>query len=391
MITRRQLLERSSLLAFLPATPAAVARALAGHSGPRRTLVVLELTGGNDGLNTVVPFRDEAYAAVRPTLRVPEKELVPIAENAALHPGLKPLVGLFEQGRLAIVQGVSYPEPSLSHFRSQAIWHHARRDPEEHIGIGWLGRALDALASQGRSDARAVFVGSGPPPVAVRGTRAMASSLESLADFELEGELAPGSGGATDDLRELVRANLREAEEASRRFAELATDTSSRPYPASELGGRLALVAQLLRARFGAAVLYTSQAGYDTHARQADDHRRLLQDLSNALAAFLDDLASAGLEREVVVLVFSEFGRTVVENGSAGTDHGTAAPVFLAGASVRGGIVGDAPALTQLVDGHLAVQHDLRRVYASILEDWLGVESAQVLGSAFDRLPLLAT
>src|SRR5262245_19348181 len=250
MITRRQLLERTSLLAFLPTSPAALTRALARRPGSSRALVVIELEGGHDGLNTVVPYRDEAYAAVRPTLRVPEKDLLPLGENAALHPGLKPMAGLFEQGRLAIVQGVSYPQPSFSHFYSRAIWHHARRDPEEHDGIGWLGRTLDRMASEGRADARAVFLGSGPPPIAERGTRAMASSLESLADFELDGRLAAGSGGATDDLRELVRRNLREAQDASRRFAELGASGSEKAYPPSDLGKRLALVAQLLHAGF---------------------------------------------------------------------------------------------------------------------------------------------
>ncbi len=390
MITRRQLLERTALLASISVAPSALS-GLSRGSRPRRALVVIELEGGNDGLNTVVPFRDEAYAAVRPTLRVPEQELLPVAGDAALHPSLKPLAGIFEQGRLAIVQGVSYPEPNLSHFHSRSIWHHARRDPEDHTGIGWLGRALDRMAGEGRPDAKAVFVGSGPPPIAVRGTRAMASSLESLTDFELQGELAPGAGAASEELRELVRANLLEAREASRRFAELEAEASAEPYPNSDLGRRLALVAQLLRADFGAAVLYTSQSGYDTHSSQGSVHRGLLQEFADALAAFLDDLARAGLEREVVVLVFSEFGRTVAENGSLGTDHGTAAPVFLAGAPVRGGVLGQAPSLTELVDGHLAIQHDLRRVYASLLEDWLGVASAPILDSAFERLPLLGS
>ena len=247
------------------------------------------------------------------------------------------------------------------------------------------------MTSEGRADARAVFVGSGPPPVAVRGTRAMASSLESLADFELEGRLAAGSGEATNDLRELVRRNLREAADASRRFAELGSDGSAQLYPKTELGARLALVAQLLRARFGATVLYTSQQGYDTHSKQADDHGRLLGELASALTVFLDDLTSAGRASDVVVLIFSEFGRTVAENGSFGTDHGSAGPVFLAGAAVRGGLVGTPPSLTDLVDGHLAIQHDLRRVYAALLEDWFGIGNAPILGAAFERLPLLAT
>jgi uncharacterized protein (DUF1501 family) len=390
MITRRQLLERTSLFAFLPTSPAALARALTRDTGAGRTLVVIELEGGNDGLNTVVPFRDEAYGAVRPTLRIPEKELLPLAENVALHPGLKPMAGLFERGHLAIVQGVSYPQPNFSHFRSRAIWHHARRDPDEHTGIGWLGRTLDRLANEGRADARAVFVGSGPPPVAVRGTRAMASSLESLADFELEGRLVAGPGEATDDLRDLVRRNLREAADASRRFAELGADANAQLYPKSAMGTRLALVAQLLRADFGASVLYTSQQGYDTHSKQADDHARLLGELASALTVLLDDLTSAGRSSDVVVLIFSEFGRTVAENGSFGTDHGSAGPVFLAGAGVRGGILGTPPALTDLVDGHLSVQHDLRRVYAALLDDWFGVGNETVLGAAFERLPLLA-
>ena len=395
MLTRRQLLRDSSILALLPATRSGVALAFERGRRSGRTLLVIELYGGNDGLNTVVPWRDEEYGRVRDKLRLPEAELVKLSEDLALHPALEPMGELFQKGRLAIVQGVGYPDPSLSHFRSQAIWHHARRDPEEHDGIGWLGRALDGMASAGRADARAVFVGSGPPPVAVRGTRAMATSLESVGDFRLEGELASGTsmepGPEPRELDELVRRNLREAAETGRRLETLATDSGAQVYPASDIGKRLELASQLLRAEFGAAILYTGQGNYDTHATQAGPHAALLGELAAALTAFLEDVTRAGRERDVAVLIFSEFGRAVLENASYGTDHGTSAPVFLAGAPVRGGILGTRPSLTELVDGQLAVQHDLRRVYAAVLERWLEVPGGPVLGGSWEGLPLLAT
>jgi len=394
MLTRRQLLERTSLLALLPAGRLAPVRLGRPRAGGRR-LVVIELEGGNDGLNTVVPFRDPAYRALRPTLALAEEELLALTPEVALHPACKTLAAQYEAGRLAIVQGVGYAEPSLSHFLSRAVWHHARRAPGEHDGNGWLGRALDEARAAGRPDASAVFVGKGPPPVAVRGRRSSATSLDGLEDFVLAGALEARTGGESGagDPREAVARSQREALETVQRLAAVA-EARGMEYPTSEIGTRLALVAQLLEAGYGASVLYTAQSfsnqgGYDTHALQARPQSALLSELSAALGVFLADLERMGRADEVVVLVFSEFGRAPAENDSRGTDHGTSGPVLLVGKPVAGGIVGAPPSLTELVGGQLAWQHDFRSLYAGLLDGWLGVPAERVLGPGITPLALL--
>jgi uncharacterized protein (DUF1501 family) len=301
---------------------------------------------------------------------------------------------LLETGRLAIVQGVSYPNPSRSHFRSMAIWHSARLDPEEHGGVGWLGRALDQ-DRLGVGAATSLLIGSGPPPVAIRGRRAVASALEKPEDFGLSASADPRQVIPTkepaDDLTAFVQRSMLDAYATADRLAEVtgAKDTGAR-YPGSDLGSRLQLIARLLKVEFGARVYYTLQPGYDTHITQLPKHSQLLLELAGALKAFLDDLAASKLADRVAVLLFSEFGRAVRENGSAGTDHGTSGPVFLAGPAVKAGLVGTTPSLVDLDPQHgdLKVGIDFRQIYATILEDWLRLPAQITLGGAFERLPL---
>jgi uncharacterized protein (DUF1501 family) len=275
-----------------------------------------------------------------------------------------------------------------------AIWHSARLEAEEHTGIGWLGRALDDAPRGADNGAAALLVGSGPPPVAIRGRRAVAAALERPEDFALDSpdaRKALGASAPADDLAAFVRRSMLDAYDTSARLAALGgADDDKARYPGTDLGQRLQLIARLLKAGFGTRVYYTLQPGYDTHSSQLQTHSRLLFELSGALKAFLDDLAAAKLAERVAVLCFSEFGRTVKENGSAGTDHGTAGPVFLAGAPVKGGVVGKTPSLLDLDPDHgdLRVGIDFRRVYAGILGDWLALPSQAALGGTFERLPL---
>jgi uncharacterized protein (DUF1501 family) len=395
-LNRRDFLRRSTLLALAPAVPGFLARTARAAAPQRdgRVLVVLQLDGGNDGINTVVPFKDEGYAKYRKVLRLPTERLVKVNDRMGLHPSLAEFGKLLEAGQLAVVQGVSYPNPSRSHFRSMAIWHSARLDAEEHTGLGWLGRALDD-APKGAGGTAALLVGSGPPPVALRGRRAVAAAVERLEDFALEGAAdarkALGAAEPADDLTAFVRRSMLDAYDTSARLATLAAPKGDGGrYPATELGGRLRLIAGLLKAGFGTRVYYALHPGYDTHGSQLSTHARLLLELSTALKAFLDDLAAAKLADRVAVLLFSEFGRTVAENGSAGTDHGTSGPVFLAGPAVKGGLAGTTPSLLDPDPKHgdLKVGLDFRRVYATVLEDWLGLPGKTALGGAFERLPL---
>ncbi len=398
MPTRRAVLasalRSSSLIALAPTVPGFLARS-AWASGPDRdgrALVVIQMDGGNDGINTVVPFGDEGYARNRSTLKLSADRLVKLGDGVGLHPAMGDAGKLLESGRLAVVPGVGYPNPDRSHFRSMAIWQTARLDPEEHGGPGWLGRGLDAAGS-GQGRAASLFVGAGTPPLALRGRRASASSLERIEDLTLDagtGGARPGAEpDAGDDLSAFVRRSSLDAYAASDRLAELARDEAgSARYPATGLASRLRLVARLLKGGLGSRVFYTSQGGYDTHSAQAPTHFGLLGELSGAIRAFLDDLAASGLADRVLVLAFSEFGRRVAENGSAGTDHGAAGPVFLAGPGVRPGLIGKYPSLTDLDGGDLKVAVDFRRVYASILTGWLGLPAAPALGGTFEPLPL---
>jgi uncharacterized protein (DUF1501 family) len=359
-----------------------------------RVFVVVQLDGGNDGLNTVVPFADENYVRLRKTLRVPTEELIKVNDHVGLHPSLRPAAKLLEAGQFAVVQGVGYPNPNRSHFRSMAIWHTARFDPEEHKGLGWIGRALDGGRGTKAGTPGSVFVGLEPPPVALQGRRAPSSTLARLEDFALTG--APGversvvAPGETDDLAAFVRRTTLDAYASAARVQEAAPGReASTNYPDRELAVRLKLIARLLKAGFGTRVFYTLQSSYDTHAQQGVPHAALLFELASSLAAFFDDLKAARVAERVVVLAFSEFGRTIQENASGGTDHGTAGPVFLAGPGVQGGLAGAAPSLTDLDAGEPKMTVDFRRVYATLLEGWLGLPSQTATGATFERLPLL--
>ncbi len=397
MFSRRDFLKTSSLIALAPTVPGFLARAARAAQPDRdaRVLVVVQLDGGNDGVNTVVPFADEGYAKYRKTLRLGRERLVKVNAEVGLHPALGGFGKLLEDGRLAVVQGVGYPNPNRSHFESMAIWHSARFDPEERNGLGWLGRGLDAAIARADGSPAAVFVGGGQMPAALRGRRSTASGLTRPEDFLLapEAKAAPGKRGedANDGLAAFVRRCALDGYAAADRMAEVARAAdASAVYPTTELAGQLRLVARLIKGGVGTRVYYVRQPGYDTHAGQLGAHFGLLNELSGGVKAFLDDLTAAKLAERVTVLAFSEFGRTVKENGSAGTDHGTAGPVFLAGPGVKAGLVGKAPSLLDLDPKHgdLRMSLDFRRVYATVLTDWLGLAADVALGGPFDKLPL---
>jgi uncharacterized protein (DUF1501 family) len=402
MITRRDLLTRglrnSTLIALAPTLPAFLARTThaAAPEKDARILVVVQLEGGNDGINTVVPFKDDGYAKHRKAIRLPEKRLIKVSGEVGLHPVMRDAGKLLESGRLAIVPGVGYPNPSRSHFRSMAIWQSARLDDRDHTGLGWVGRGLDEGPTTRDGAPAAFLIGPDDPPPAIRGRRSVAAAIDRLDDYALsdkQPEAKPaGSSKPGDELGQFLRRSLLDAyTTADRLEAVAAAPGGGASYPESELARRLGLTARLIKAGLGTRVYYLEQGGYDTHGQQLPRHSALLEELSASLRAFLDDLAASRLADRVLVLVFSEFGRRVAENGSSGTDHGTAGPVLLAGPSVQPGLVGTYPSLTDLTDGDLKTTVDFRRVYATVLERWLGLPSKDALGGNFDPLPLLNT
>jgi uncharacterized protein (DUF1501 family) len=399
MITRRDFFARglqdSTLIALAPTLPGFLARTAqaAGPEKEGRILVVVQLDGGNDGINAVVPFKDEGYAKYRQTLRLPEKRLIKVSGEVGLHPAMREAGKLLDSGRLAIVPGVGYPNPSRSHFRSMAIWQSARLDARSPTGLGWIGRGLDEGPRTRDGAPAAMLIGPDDPPSAIRGRRSVSAALDQLDDYALsdpEAAAQPsGSSTAGDDLGQFLRRSLLDAYTTAGHLEAVAESRDGRgSYPESELARRLGLVARLIKAGLGTRVYYLVQGGYDTHGQQLPRHAELLEELSASLRAFLDDLAGSRLADRVLVLGFSEFGRRVAENGSKGTDHGTAGPVLVAGPSVQPGLVGTYPSLMDLADGDLKMTVDFRRVYATVLEGWLGPRSKEALGGVFESLPL---
>jgi uncharacterized protein (DUF1501 family) len=389
MVNRRDFLRYSSLVALAPVVPAFLARTAAAASAgkDRQVLVVVQLDGGNDALNTVVPYADPDYAKLRPKLKIARKDVVRLSDTLGLHPSLKPLDKLLQAGHLAVLPGVGYPNPNRSHFESMAIWHTARFDAEERKGYGWLGRALDTQAGT------AYLIG-GVVPRALRGRRSSAVALSGVEEVLLaDPATAKKSLGPEpqDDLLSFVRRQAVDAQAAADRLARLAGGDDGGRYPGTGLAERLKLVARLLKSDLGARVFYTVQGGYDTHASQVFTHANLLAEFGGAVAAFFEDLQAAHLADRVTLLAFSEFARTIKENDSGGTDHGTAGAVFLAGPGVRGGVAGSMPSLTNLIESEPKMTTDFRQVYAAVLEDWLGLPCREVLNGDFARLPVYRT
>ena len=371
MLTRRTFLRSSSLLALAPTVPAFLARtaSAAGPDRDGRVLVVVQLDGGNDGLNTLVPLANDEYKKLRPKLKIADKDAIKLGDGFGLHPSFRPADKLIKAGQLLAMPGVGYPNPNRSHFESMAVWQTARTDPEEHKGYGWLGRALDLAGGDSYTITTDV-------PRALRGRRSAAVALTRLEDLTLAdaGTVKDATGPeAQQDLLAFVRRHAVDGTAAAEKMAALSKGSDGAGYPGTGLADRLRLVARLLKADLGTRVFYTTQGSYDTHSAQQFAHANLLNEFAGAVAAFFADLQTAKLADRVTLLAFSEFGRTILENGSGGTDHGTAGVVFLAGPRVKGGVVGTLPSLTELDKGEPKMTTDFRRVYATVLGEWLNI------------------
>ena len=397
--TRRQFMQTGIGAATLMASgwtlPGFLGRtAMAAEPGDdNRILIVVQMTGGNDGLNMVIPYRDDRYHRARPTIGIAESEALPLSEDLALHPQMTALKRLFDDQRLQVVSNVGYPNPNRSHFRSMDIWQTASTHPE-HATTGWIGRVVDRGGHT--EHPLAMNIDDGPLPLAMRSADQTVPSIRSVDAFRLDQRaqaireaIAQKRKSPPDDLLFVQRLAVTSCASAERLSSVTQGDDRAIRYPDLPLARHLHDVATLIRAGFGARVYYTSIGGFDTHANQNLTHGQLLGQLSESLAAFLDDLKAAGLDDRVLMMTFSEFGRRVKENGSRGTDHGAAAPMFIAGSPCRAGIVGHAPALGSLEDGDVRHEIDFRRVYAELLEHWLGVPQEPVLGARYEPLGIV--
>lgn len=372
---------RRMLLALAAAAPlgALVDRAHASREAASRPLLVLvELKGGNDGLNTVVPYADPSYRRLRPRLALDRDQVVKLTPEVGLHPALAPLLPLWEAKRLAIVQGLGYPEPNLSHFRSIEIWDTASRS-DEYLDAGWLTRAFTASPSPAGFAADGVVVGSGGMgPIAGHGARAIA--LASPEQFLRNARLARGEGEARNAaLAHILRVERDVLASAHRLQAPRPLATV---FPAGGFGAAVATVSQLAANEAGIAVVRLSLDGFDTHAYQQGRHEALLRQLAEGMVALRAALEETGRWDSTVVATYAEFGRRPRENHTGGTDHGTASAHLVMGGRIRGGLYGEAPALDR-VDGAGNLPHavDFRAYYATFLERLWGMDSRNVLGS----------
>ncbi len=364
--------------------------------GDQTVLVVVQLTGGNDGLNTVIPFRNPVYQAARPKLKQAASGVKKINDDLGFHSAMQGFADLLEAGQLAIVQGVGYPNPNRSHFESMDIWHKATFARAEQFG--WLGRSLSHLKT-----GKGLYLGSGEGPLAMFSSLGHAPTVGSLKDYQLKtgpGDIGKGrrstienlaTAPAGDDaLLNLVKSSTQQTYASSKELERVADSYEpAGPYPETPLGRNLKLIAQLVDAGISERLYYTTLDGFDTHAGQDEIHARLLTELSEAVAAFQKDITQKGHGQRVLVMTFSEFGRRVKENGSEGTDHGVASQMFLIGEQVQPGLIGEHPNLDDLTDGDLKHHTDFRQIYATVLDQWLKIPSQTVLGKAYNPIEAL--
>ncbi len=414
MLTRRQFIEQSlavvsvglSVPTVFSKAVALAAEDAAAPSVSGKTVIVVQMAGGMDGLNAVVPYNHPAYRQNRSVIGVAEQELIPVDDRIAFNPGLAKLKEVFDQGKLAVVEGVGYPNPNFSHFRAMDIWQQA--DPDARQTEGWLGRYFDGLTDADGHPLTGLSYGPRLPE-ALQSSQRMVPAVASLQAFDLQN--APGD--KTPDLRRNSLLKLYDVyKPANTRFAALldttlneayqssvqlkTADASYKPavaYPQSSLSSGLRLLAELIDSGGSSGsplrVGHVMLGGFDTHTQEARTLSRLLQDTSEAVSAFWQDVNAHGHGDDVLIMTWSEFGRRVKENANAGTDHGSAGPMFLLGNAVKGGFYGEPPSLTDLDNGNLKFTTDFRSVYATVLEHWLQVPSDAILNGKFPRLSLL--
>ncbi|MEY5031761.1 MAG: hypothetical protein RL354_792 [Planctomycetota bacterium] len=423
--TRRLFLQRGCALASLAATvPCFIERSALGMLGDpllasqpgvpdERILVIVQLGGGNDGLNTVVPFGSDDYYRARPQIGIrgpgaaPAQNAQPAAlaldgaQGIGLHPNLAGLKALYDEGLVSVIQGVGYPNPNRSHFTSMDIWQTGRLDAK---GSGWIGRYFDNTCNGTPTPEASIAIGRNAP-LALEGDVQKPIAFESSSLFRWNGQdlhasladpyerinragsdAVAGGGakaGAPETQKQFLMRTALDAQVSSERIRTAVAKTPLVAYPGHGLANQLKMIGAMIRDGMPTRVYYASMGGFDTHGGQLGTHANLMRQLGESLEAFQRDLREQRNDARVTTMVFSEFGRRVKQNASGGTDHGTAAPMFLIGTNVKPGVVGRHPSLTDLDQGDLKHSIDFRSVYASVLEDWLKAPSEKVLRGRF--------
>ncbi len=359
---------------FLTAMPSSL---FENYTNAKQILVVVQLNGGNDGLNTFIPYDDPLYYALRKNIAIPKEQVIAAQRGMGWHPQMRGFADMMQAGDCSVLQNVGYPNPNRSHFRSVEIWQTAA--PEQYASRGWLGKYLDATCQA--DDALGAMNVDNIESLALRGENSHALTMQDPQRFErqLKNVQSPDDEHVENPNLDFVRKLMLNAFEGKAQIQKAleATKTSQPRYPVHGLAQNLRWVSRMIKGNLPTSVYYTSIGGFDTHANQLPSHKRQLTQVSESVKAFYDDLKAAGLLQQVTLMVFSEFGRRVHDNGS-GTDHGTAAPVFVVGGNNSGGIIGKNPDLAHLVAGDLQHQIDFRDVYSTILTQKLGANAAQI-------------
>lgn len=415
MISRRDFVQQGLAVVSLGlAVPSVFSKAVAAAaeessaaSVSGKTLIVVQMAGGVDGLNTVIPFTNPAYRQNRQALAVAEKDMLPVDDRIAFHPSFAKVKDIFDQGKLAVIEGVGYPNPNFSHFKAMDIWQFA--DPEGKINEGWLGRYFEGLTDSEGHPLTGLSYGNRLPE-AFQSPKVSIPAVSTLEAYQLQ-------NAASDPNPDLRRTSLMKLYDvyrpANTRFAALLDTTLDNAYqssielndahntykpavtyPQSSLATGMRLLAELIDSggSAGATPLRVGHVfigGFDTHTNQDATLTRLLRDTSEAINAFWADVNAHGHGDDVLIMTWSEFGRRVKENAQVGTDHGSAGPMFVIGNGVKGGFYGEPPSLSNLDNGNLRYTTDFRSVYATVLEKWLNAPADDVLQARFPQLPFL--
>ena len=379
-----------------------------------KILVVVQMSGGNDGMSTIIPYADDAYHRARPTIGKNPNQVLKLNDYIALDGNCTQLKGLYDAGLMSVIQGVGYPNPNRSHFRAMDIWQTA--EPEkENVADGWLGRYFDNTCN-GQDPHAGVCIGE-RASLAMQGDKTTPLSFDKADSYRYKGSdrehyselnkpvaappAAPdiiGTHGNSPIITpgsqlEFLTRTAMDAQVSSDKILNVVKSYQTQAaYPNGQFGDGLRTVAAMIRGGLPTRVYYVSMGGFDTHAAQLGRHDRLMTELSAGIGAFWNDMKDQKNDQRVSMMCFSEFGRRVQENASGGTDHGAAAPMFLFGPGIgkRAGIVGQHPSLTNLDEGDLRFNVDFRSVYATILQEWLNTPSKPVLGQQFKTMPIFA-
>ncbi len=370
-----------------------------GSNGNDKSMVFIQLTGGNDALNTVIPYTDGQYFDNRPTVGFDREKVLPLDDKLSLNPAMAPIKNLYDRGKVALINGIGYPTPSRSHFRSMDIWHTA--EPTKVINEGWLGKTVRELDPNGENVLTAVNFGRGLPralsangvPVASVGDLATYGLYPDIKDDQIRQQtLAMFSQMYGGSGRDAVKEFIHQTGQGVLKGADILGTapqeySSSVEYADNPLAKSLKDAAQIMFADIGTRIYYTGQGSYDHHSGEVPLHTGLIGDMSSAVSDFMDDMEEHGYDKDTIIVIFSEFGRRIKDNGS-GTDHGSGGVAFVIGGAVNGGLYGDQPSLKSedQLEGDMHFNNDFRGTYTELLEDWMGVDAPSIVNGNFEKL-----